>query len=58
MRRGAGPLDVASALAHLAAERDYARPQVDDSLAFVIEGGRHAVVEQALAQRRHALRRQ
>src|SRR5262245_52175087 len=41
-------LDVASALAHLAAERDYVRPQVDDSHAFVIEGGRHVVVEQAL----------
>ena len=34
-------LDVASALAHLAVERDYARPQVDDSHAFVVEGGRH-----------------
>ena len=43
-------LDVASALAHLAAERDYARPHVDGSLDFVIEGGRHAVVEQALSQ--------
>jgi DNA mismatch repair protein MutS len=43
-------LDVASALAHLAAERDYARPQVDDSHAFVIEGGRHPVVEQALSR--------
>ena len=43
-------LDVASALAHLAAERDYARPVVDDSHDFVIEGGRHPVVEQALAR--------
>jgi len=43
-------LDVAGALAHLAAERAYARPQVDDSLSFVIDGGRHAVVEQALAR--------
>jgi DNA mismatch repair protein MutS len=43
-------LDVSSALAALAAERDYARPQIDDSLAFVIEGGRHPVVEQALAR--------
>jgi DNA mismatch repair protein MutS len=43
-------LDVASALAHLAAERDYARPQVDDSHEFVITGGRHPVVEQALAR--------
>jgi DNA mismatch repair protein MutS len=45
-----GSLDVASALAHLAAERDYARPVVDDGHAFVIEGGRHPVVEQALAR--------
>ena len=43
-------LDAASALAHLAAERDYARPQVDDSHAFVVEGGRHPVVEQALSR--------
>jgi DNA mismatch repair protein MutS len=43
-------LDVDSALGHLAAERDYARPQVDDSLDFVVDGGRHPVVEQALAR--------
>ena len=43
-------LDVASALAQLAAERDYVRPHVDDGLEFVIEGGRHPVVEQALAR--------
>ena len=41
-------LDVATALASLAVERDYVRPEVDGSLAFVIEGGRHPVVEQAL----------
>ena len=45
-----GSLDLASALAQLAAERDYARPQVDDSHDFVIAGGRHPVVEQALAR--------
>jgi DNA mismatch repair protein MutS len=43
-------LDVAAALGALAAERDYARPHVDASLDFVVEGGRHAVVEQALAK--------
>ncbi len=43
-------LDVASALAQLAAERDYARPDIDDSHAFTIDGGRHPVVEQALAR--------
>jgi DNA mismatch repair protein MutS len=42
-------LDVASALAELACERDFARPDVDGSLEFVIEGGRHPVVEQMLA---------
>jgi DNA mismatch repair protein MutS len=41
-------LDVAAALGHLAIERDYVRPEVDRSLDFVIEGGRHPVVEQAL----------
>src|SRR6516164_935937 len=42
-------LDVACALAALAVEHDYVRPQVDDSLAFSITGGRHPVVEQMLA---------
>ncbi len=41
-------LDVSAALAALAEEQDYCRPIVDGSLAFVIEGGRHPVVEQAL----------
>src|SRR5207248_1998239 len=41
-------LDVAAALGHLAIERDYVRPEVDRSLDFVIRGGRHPVVEQAL----------
>jgi DNA mismatch repair protein MutS len=42
-------LDVTTALAALAIERDYVRPEVDNSLAFAISGGRHPVVEQALA---------
>jgi DNA mismatch repair protein MutS len=42
-------LDVSAALAMLAAERSYVRPEVDTSLAFVVEGGRHAVVEQAIS---------
>jgi DNA mismatch repair protein MutS len=41
-------VDVATALAMLAVERDYVRPEVDNSVAFVIAGGRHPVVEQAL----------
>ena len=41
-------LDVASATAELAISEDYVRPAVDDSMAFVIEAGRHPVVEKAL----------
>ncbi len=41
-------LDVGAALAELAAEKRWTRPQVDGSLAFEIEGGRHPVVEAAL----------
>ncbi|MGB9117297.1 DNA mismatch repair protein MutS [Bradyrhizobium sp.] len=41
-------LDVATALAKLAVDDNYARPEVDTSLGFAIEGGRHPVVEQAL----------
>jgi len=43
-------IDVAGALAQLAAGEDYCRPVVDDSLVFRIAGGRHPVVEQALRQ--------
>ena len=48
--RTAGALarfDVASALADLAALEGWSRPQVDDSCAFDIAGGRHPVVEAA-----------
>jgi DNA mismatch repair protein MutS len=41
-------LDVATALAELAVDDNYVRPEVDMSLGFAIEGGRHPVVEQAL----------
>ncbi len=47
-------LDVAAALASLAAQRNYARPVVDDSLAFEIEGGRHPVVEKTLEADGHS----
>ncbi len=43
-------VDVAAALATLAVERGYVRPEVDGSREFVIVGGRHPVVEQALAR--------
>jgi DNA mismatch repair protein MutS len=42
-------IDVATALALIAVERNYVRPQVDASLSFAIAGGRHPVVEPALA---------
>jgi DNA mismatch repair protein MutS len=42
-------LDVSASLAALAADRRYVRPRVDDSTAFSISGGRHPVVEAALA---------
>jgi DNA mismatch repair protein MutS len=44
-------IDVSSALAELAVIRDWTRPRVDASLAFSIHGGRHPVVEAALAKR-------
>ncbi len=41
-------LDVSASLATLAEEDRYTRPEVDDSLAFSLEGARHPVVEKAL----------
>jgi DNA mismatch repair protein MutS len=41
-------IDVAGALADLAESENWSRPEVDGSLAFHIEGGRHPVVEEAL----------
>jgi len=43
-------LDVFAALAQLALEQDYARPKIDTTMAFEIRGGRHPVVQQALAK--------
>ena len=43
-------LDLTAALATLAVEQRYCRPTVDDGDAFQIRGGRHPVVEQALAR--------
>jgi DNA mismatch repair protein MutS len=42
-------IDVTAALADLANRENYVRPEIDDSEAFEINGGRHPVVEQALA---------
>ena len=46
--RGLAELDVALALAELAADENYVRPVMENSLAFTIIGGRHPVVEHAL----------
>ncbi len=43
-------LDVYAALAVLALEQNYVRPVIDASETFDIRGGRHSVVEQALAK--------
>ncbi|MCI0598320.1 MAG: DNA mismatch repair protein MutS [Beijerinckiaceae bacterium] len=51
LKQAAGALaviDVTAALAELAEALDWARPEVDRSLSFVIEDGRHPVVEDAL----------
>lgn len=45
-------LDVAASLAELAATQRHCRPVVDDSMEFAITGGRHPVVEAALAEER------
>ncbi|MBI1179089.1 MAG: DNA mismatch repair protein MutS [Alphaproteobacteria bacterium] len=47
--RALAVLDVSAALAHLASSRNYARPEVDDSLTFAVAAGRHPVVEAAVA---------
>ncbi len=41
-------LDVTLSQATLAIEQSFCRPQIDESLAFDIQGGRHPVVENAL----------
>ncbi len=48
--RALAEVDVTTALAELARQRDWCRPQVDDSRAFSIVGGRHPVVEMALTR--------
>ncbi len=46
---GLAAIDVTAALAEIAAQRNWTRPEIDVSLAFVVEAGRHPVVEAALA---------
>ncbi|MEL6373279.1 MAG: DNA mismatch repair protein MutS, partial [Pseudomonadota bacterium] len=45
-------LDHYAGLAELAVEQRYRRPDIDEGTGFEIIGGRHAVVEQALARQR------
>jgi DNA mismatch repair protein MutS len=42
-------IDVAAALADIAAAKDWVKPEIESDLAFCIEQGRHPVVEAALA---------
>ena len=42
--------DVGAALADLAVEKNYCRPQIDESLIFDVKNGRHPVVEEAIAR--------
>ncbi len=46
--RALARLDVLAAFARLARERDYVRPQLEDSCVLEIEQGRHPVIEQVL----------
>jgi DNA mismatch repair protein MutS len=46
--RALAELDVICGLADIAASEDWCEPEIDDSRAFEIEGGRHPVVERAL----------
>lgn len=48
--RGLAEIDVIAGFAELARSRDWCRPVVDDSRDFDVEGGRHPVVEAALAK--------
>ena len=48
LARSLAELDLASSLAELATDEGWARPTLDNSRAFAIQGGRHPVVEQAL----------
>lgn len=47
---GLAEIDLASTLADLAKAENWTKPKVDDSRAFAIQGGRHPVVERALAR--------
>jgi len=52
--RALAEIDLTAAFADLAAGEGWSRPQVDASPAFLIEGGRHPVVERALKRKGEA----
>jgi DNA mismatch repair protein MutS len=49
--KGLAGIDVLTTLAEIAADANWSRPRVDNSLTFEIVGGRHPVVEMALKNR-------
>ncbi len=49
--RALAEIDVGAAFADLATGEGWTRPHVDDGRAFVVEGGRHPVVERALKRK-------
>jgi len=51
LARLVGELDALATFAHLAQERGYVRPIVDDSTALVVRDGRHPVLERLLEER-------
>jgi DNA mismatch repair protein MutS len=52
--RALANLDVAAALAELAASQNYVRPVLSEEPAFAVQGGRHPVVEAALQRQTSA----
>ena len=51
LARAVGELDALATFAHLAQERGYVRPLVDDSTVLVVRDGRHPVLERLLEER-------
>ncbi|WP_410219150.1 DNA mismatch repair protein MutS [Paracoccus sp. (in: a-proteobacteria)] len=49
--RALAEIDLTAAFADIASGEGWVRPRLDDSRAFVIEGGRHPVVERALKRK-------
>ncbi|WP_262983381.1 hypothetical protein [Paracoccus mutanolyticus] len=52
--RALAEIDLTAGFADIAAGEGWVRPEVDDSRAFLVEGGRHPVVEHALKRKGEA----